>query len=189
VDPSLDNNNPKKYNVETWDSGTTKPPTGCGIHIQVGAKYVSDIMNALMASSSWQDSVFVLTFDESGGIYDHVPPQRAVPPDDIAPRYRTDPTTGATTDTLSGFHMTGGRIPFLLISPFARKHYVSNTVMDFTAVLKLIEERYGLQPLTRRDAAQPSMTEFLDFDNPPWMTPPNPPAQPVNLPCDRTRLP
>ncbi len=85
--------------------------------------------------------------------------------------------------------MTGGRVPFILISPFAKAHYVSNTVMDTTAVLKFIEDRYGLQPLTQRDAAQKSMEEFFDFENPPWMTPPTPPEQPVNLPCDRTLLP
>jgi phospholipase C len=141
-----------------------------------------------MKSSAWKNSVFIMTFDEPGGIYDHVPPQPASIPDDILPRYRTD-AAGNPTDVRGGFHMTGGRIPFILVSPFAKKHYVSNTVMDFTAILKLIEERYGLPPLTRRDAAQPSMTEFFDFENPPWLTPPDPPVQPTNLTCDRARLP
>jgi phospholipase C len=61
--------------------------------------------------------------------------------------------------------------------------------MDSTAILKLIEERFDLPALTRRDAAQKSMTEFFDFDNPPWMTPPKPPAQPGTMLCDRTQIP
>ena len=61
--------------------------------------------------------------------------------------------------------------------------------MDHTAILKLIEERFDLPPLTRRDAAQPSMTEFFDFNNPQLMTPPKPPTQPSNMLCDRTQIP
>jgi phospholipase C len=142
-----------------------------------------------MSSPYWQDSVFIWTFDEGGGFYDHVPPAEMPPPDDIPPRFRTDPVTGAITDTLGDFHLTGFRIPLMVISPFTKKHYVSNTPMDFTAVLRLIELRWNLPPLTRRDAAQPSMEEFFDFVNPPWMTPPaNIPTQPTNMLCDRAQL-
>jgi phospholipase C len=77
----------------------------------------------------------------------------------------------------------------MVISPYTRPHFVSNTPMDHTAILKLIEERFDLPPLTRRDAAQPSMTEFFDFNNPQWMTPPTPPSQPSNMVCDRTQIP
>src|SRR5204863_336230 len=60
---------------------------------------------------------------------------------------------------------------------------VSHTVMDHTAMLKLIETRFNLPSLTLRDAAQPDMTEFFDFVNVPWATPPTPPNQLHNLPC------
>ena len=56
--------------------------------------------------------------------------------------------------------------------------------MDFTAYLKFIETRWGLAPLNARDAAQPDMTEFFDFANAPWATPPTPPAQHLNAPCN-----
>jgi phospholipase C len=49
-----------------------------GANIQLGAAYVASLINKLMQSSSWKDSVFILTFDEFGGFYDHVPPQPAV---------------------------------------------------------------------------------------------------------------
>ena len=81
-------------------------------------------------------------------------------------------------------------MPTLIISPYAKKGFVSHTPMDFTAILKLIQTRFGLPSLTARDAAQPNMTEFFDFANPPWMTPPTDiPAQPTSAPCYRDRLP
>jgi phospholipase C len=170
----------------TWMPGD---PTTTGTHIQQGARFVSTLINKLINSPYWQDSVFILTFDEGGGFFDHVPPAEMPPPDDIPPRFRTDPVTGESTDTPGDFHLSGFRVPLLVISPFTKKNYVSNTPMDYTAVLKLIELRWNLPSLTRRDAAQPSMEEFFDFVNPPWLTPPaNIPTQPTNMHCDRAQL-
>ena len=76
-----------------------------------------------------------------------------------------------------------------MISPFSKKHYVSHTVADYTALLKFIETRFNLPTLTARDAAQMDMTEFFDFADEPWATPPKPPAQPTNGPCYLDHLP
>jgi phospholipase C len=150
-------------------------------NIQDGAAYMAKLMNALMQSQSWKDSVFLLTYDH-GGLYDHVPPQPAVVPDDIppelGPNHRAD-----------DYSRTGFRVPLIVISPFAKKGYVSHTIMDRTAILKLIETRFQLPALTARDAAQPDMTEFFDYINAPNATPPNPPVQPTNGPCTYGSLP
>lgn len=161
-----------------------------GGSVQVGAKYVSSLINALMQSLYWQDSVFILTYDEFGGFYDHVPPQPAVSPDGIKPldlqtRDICTYSTGPTCD----FVYTGYRVPLIVVSPFSRKHYVSHTVADYTAWLKLVETRFDLPSLTKRDAAQMDMTEFFDFTNIPWQTPPQPPTQPDNGPCYLDKLP
>jgi len=158
--------------------------------IQPGAKYVEGIVNALMASPYWKDTVFILTYDEFGGIYDHVSPQPAVSPDgikpvDLLPGDVCTTTTGPTCD----FVYTGYRVPLIVISPYARKHYVSHTVADTTAILKLIETRFRLGTLTQRDKAQMDMTEFFDFEDPPWMTPPGPPEQNTSDACYLNRLP
>jgi phospholipase C len=148
-------------------------------------------MNELMASSSWKDSAFILTFDEFGGLYDHVSPQPAVSPDGIMPvdflpgDICTPPTTGPTCD----FVYTGYRVPLIVVSPYARKNYVSHTAADLTAILKFIETRFKVPSLTRRDAAQMDMTEFFEFDHPAWMIPPDPPAQATNGACYLNRLP
>jgi phospholipase C len=72
----------------------------------------------------------------------------------------------------------GFRVPNMIISPFTRKHYVSHTPMDHTAVIKFVESRFinSSAHLTNRDAAQPNLLEFFDFDAVPWATPPSPPA-------------
>jgi phospholipase C len=147
-------------------------------NIQPGATHVANIINALMNSRSWKDSIFILSFDEGGGMYDHVPPQAAVHPDGIPPQ---DLNQGDVCTVVKGpacdIAMTGFRVPLLVVSRFTKKNYVSHTTADFTAILKLIETRFALSSLSARDAAQMDMTEFFDFNNPPWTTPSSPPAQ------------
>jgi phospholipase C len=160
------------------------------VNIQAGANYVSGLINTLMTSSYWQDSVFILTYDEMGGIFDHVPPQPEPSPDgikpiDLPPMAVCTQQSGPTCD----FTWTGYRIPLIVVSPYTIKNYVSHTVADTTAILKFIETRFGLAALTKRDAAQPDMSEFFDFNNPAWMTPPNPPAQSMSGPCYLNSLP
>jgi phospholipase C len=153
--------------------------------VQTGAAYVASLINAFMASPSWNDSVFILTYDESGGFYDHVPPQATVNPDgmspiDLQPGDICTSGTGVNCD----FNYTGYRVPLIVISPFTKKNYVSHTVADYTAILKLIEVRFQIPSLTKRDAAQMDMTEFFDFQNVPWTTPPSPPAQASSGTCN-----
>jgi phospholipase C len=66
----------------------------------------------------------------------------------------------------------------MVISPFTRRHYVSNIPMDHTAVIGFVESRFigGSTHLTPRVAAQPNLLDFFDFNNVPWATPPTPPA-------------
>jgi phospholipase C len=140
-----------------------------------------------MNSPSWKDSVFIWSFDEGGGLYDHYPPQPAVHPDGIPPQDLE--TKDAIINPPADFNRTGFRLPLIVVSPFTKKHYVSHTVADTTAILKLIETRFNLPNLTARDAAQPDMSEFFDFQNVPWATPPAPPVQPTNGKCDPKLLP
>ena len=175
------------------DAGLDEHPTNSDLapsQTQMGAAYVASLVNSLMSSSSWKDSVFILTYDEPGGLYDHVSPRQTVSPDSIKPKdlFSGDICTQATGPTCH-FVYTGYRVPLIVISPFAKKNYVSHTKADYTAILKLIETRFGLAALTARDAAQMNMTEFFDFTNPPWLTPPSPPAQNTSDPCYLNSLP
>ncbi len=162
-----------------------------GANIQLGAQYVSQIMNALMQSSSWKDSAFVFTYDEFGGFHDHVAPQPTVSPDGIPPidLQPGDICNKGVTGPTCDFTYTGYRVPLIVVSPFSKKNYVSHTVADTTAWLKLVETRFGIPNLTARDAAQMDMTEFFDFVNIPWAVPPTPPVQPTNGQCYVNKLP
>jgi phospholipase C len=152
-----------------------------GKNVQLGVAYGASVINALMTSQSWEDSVFILSWDEGGGLYDHLPPATAVTPDDLSPVDLQGHIAG-------DFDRTGFRLPMLVVSPFTKPHYVSHSPADYTAILKLIETRFNLPSLTRRDAAQIDMTEFFDFAAVPWRTPPTPPAQPTGGTCDYQHL-
>lgn len=177
--------------TEAGDDEHPSTSDGSPTNVQRGAKYVSTLINSLMQSRSWNDSAFILTFDENGGLYDHVAPQPAVSPDGIKPvdLMTNDVCTKGTLGPLCDFTFTGYRVPLIVVSPFARKNYVSHKVADITAILKLIETRFNLPALTKRDASQIDMTEFFDFSNPPWVNPPTPPVQATNGPCYLNSLP
>jgi phospholipase C len=137
-------------------------------------------MDALMKSPTWSSSAFILTFDEGGGLFDHVPPVALPKPDSIPPMLKS-------TDISAQFDHSGFRIPLWVVSPWAKPKFVSHTPRDFTSILKLIEVRFGLTALTARDGAADDMTEFFDFSAPHFATPPSLPAQPQTGVCDKTK--
>jgi len=201
--------------------GNNDEHPGSGQSILLGQAQVANIVNSLMGSSSWKDSVFFLSYDEGGGPYDHVPPvpghsneytdaslgtiadigQIAVNPDATTSQpnlyFPCSPSTPGTptlhcdldasdpgansgdAPSVNGFAaQLGFRLPNIIISPFTRRHYVSHTPMDHTAVIKFVEDRFigNNKYLTNRDAAQPNLLEFFDFNKTPWSTPPTPPS-------------
>src|SRR6266567_2287682 len=172
-----------------YESGRDEHPSS-GTNVQTGAAYAQSLIDALMTSASWKDSAFILTYDEPGGLYDHVPPAPAVNPDGIAPKDLL-PGDTCTTDTTAvncNFTVTGFRVPLLVISPFTKMNYVSHTTADYTAILKFIETRFNVPSLNKRDAAQMDMSEFFDFERIPWATPPTPPQQSTTGVCNAQAL-
>jgi phospholipase C len=150
-------------------------------NVQTGAAFAAKVINALIASPSWKDSAFILTYDEGGALYDHVRPAREVPPDSIPPNLRS-------TDKPGAFNQTGFRLPIIVFSPWARPSFVSHTTRDVTSILRLIEDRFNVAPLTLRDANADDMMEFFDFSGaPPLLTPPTLPPQPTNGTCDNRK--
>lgn len=150
-----------------------------GANIQAGAADVANIINALINSPSWQDSALILAYDEGGGLYDHALPAREVLPDSLAPKLRS-------TDKPGGFNQTGFRVPMIVFSPWAKPSFVSHTTRDYTSILRLIEDRFNVAPLTLRDANADNMMELFDFSGaPPLLTPPTLPPQPTNGNCQQ----
>jgi phospholipase C len=175
-------NFPQVALVESVNINDEHPGHG---NLLVGPQYVAKIINAFTASPVYKDGVFILTYDEFGGLFDHVPPISVPNPDGIKPILKP-------TDVPGDFDRTGFRVPVIVVSPFTKPHYVSHVPTDFTAILKLIETRFGLPNLTMRDAVASDMTDFFDFSTVagPLATPPTPP-EPVAanaVPCDPTNL-
>jgi phospholipase C len=143
-------------------------------NVQVGQRFAYDVITALEQSPDWKTSALFLTYDENGGFYDHVPPPKAVPPDSIRPMLKPG-------DTVASFDRLGPRVPVVVVSPFAQAHYVSHVTHDHTSITRFIETRFQLPALSARDAAAHPMLEFFNFQDPPFLRPPNFAAPHVKL--------
>ena len=97
------------------------------INVQTGQAWAGGLINALLTSPNWKDSVMFFVYDESGGLFDHVPPLAVVSPDGVKP------VDFRPNDVPGDFTITGGRVPNAVISPFSKKNYVSHTAADYTA--------------------------------------------------------
>jgi len=138
-------------------------------NVQIGQEFVARIIDTLMRSPQWSRSALFLTYDEHGGFWDHVPPPLACVPDDIPPKLKPHDVPGA-------YDRYGIRVPFVVVSPFAKRRYLSHTVTDQTSVLRFIQTRFDLPALTRRDANADALLEMFDFEHPPFLAPPRLPT-------------
>ncbi|MBL8685153.1 MAG: alkaline phosphatase family protein [Myxococcales bacterium] len=133
---------------------------------QMGAQFVERVVRAVMASPAWRRTALFILYDEHGGFADHVAPPEACPPDDRAP-------VDASGRALAGrFDRLGFRVPFIVVSPYAKRHFVSHTVYDHSSVARFIEARFGLPAMTARDANATPPMDVFDFASPPFVTPP-----------------
>jgi len=107
--------------------------------VSSGQDHVVGIVAAIEASPYWKDVAIIVTYDEYGGRYDHVPPPRG---DRWGP---------------------GSRIPAIIVSRYAKRGFVDHTQYDTTSILKFIERRFGLAALGARDAAANDLTNAFDF--------------------------
>jgi phospholipase C len=118
--------------------------------IRNGEAFMHSLYRAVTTSPNWSSTVLVFNYDEWGGFYDHVPPPTAaIPPADRA---------AGNQDGRRGF-----RVPCMVVSPWARRGYVGKNVYDHTSVLRMIESRWSLPPLTVRDQTARNLAEVLDF--------------------------
>jgi phospholipase C len=139
--------------------------------VRNGQAFLNSIYNAVTRSPNWANSVLVINYDEWGGFFDHVaPPTRPIPDADRA---------AGDNEGLLGF-----RTPCLVISPRARRGHVAHADYDHTSVLKMIETRWRLNPLTVRDATANDLTDVLEAGRPNLSAPVfDVPPGPFGVPC------
>ncbi|MBX7194691.1 MAG: alkaline phosphatase family protein [Sandaracinaceae bacterium] len=150
------------YFDPTWDFAAGVDATDEHPHanIQSGQAWVRALVTRIMQSPIWADSAILLTYDEWGGFYDHVPPPDACAPDAIPP------------DGGGAFDRYGFRVPLVVISPWSRPGYVSEHVTDHTSILRLLEARYLLPAMSARDANAWPLLDMFDFTTRSFETPP-----------------
>ncbi len=160
-----------------WIESTYGGPDATDEHppadVQLGQRFVARVIDALMKSPAWAHSALFIMYDEPGGFYDHVPPPPACPPDDIEPMLEK-------RHVRARFDRFGMRTPFIVVSPFAKAHYVSHEVYSHSSVPRLVQARFGLPALSARDANASVPFDLFDFEHPPFSSPPSLPAAVVD---------
>ena len=139
--------------------------------VAYGENFVAEVVGALASSPQWMKTVLFINYDEHGGYYDHVPPPRAIPPDNIPPAIPPGGQPG-------GFNRYGFRVPLYVVSPWARPRYVSHQVADHTSILAFVENKWNLPALTWRDANAWDLTDMLHLRRPAFADVPTLPAPP-----------
>jgi len=142
----------------SWgSSGNSQHPN---YDVSLGELLIHDVYTALRNGPQWDQTLLIVTYDEHGGCYDHVPPPtNAVPPDTTAGEYGFD------------FKRFGPRVPTLLISPLIPAGTVfrvpaGSMALDHTSILRTVEARWGVPALTARDAAAPDVGDVLTLATP-----------------------
>jgi phospholipase C len=134
-------------------------------NIAAGEQFAAKVIDAVMSGPGWEKTLLIWTYDEHGGYYDHVPPPTAIAPDDIKP-------DAPASQQYGGFTRYGFRVPCAIVSPWARANYVSHVVFDHTSICALVEAKWNLPAMTRRDANANTMLDMLDFRAPAFAKPP-----------------
>jgi phospholipase C len=134
-------------------------------NVVYGEKLIADVYNAVRSSPCWKSTLLVITYDEHGGCYDHVPPPSAVPPDN-----------NVTQPNNFTFNTYGVRVPAVLVSPYIppgskirppKNADGSTTPFDHTSIIKTVRELFDLGvALTARDEAAPSLVSALSLAAP-----------------------
>jgi len=172
--PSVSFVDPRFIDEESGTSGDDHPHAD----IRSGDAFLAATFHAVASGPDWPSTVFIATYDEWGGFFEHVAPPRAAAPNGVDP------------DVVDGKALLGLRVPVIVASPFSRgdatnPRIVSET-FDHTSVLKLIEWRWHLRPLTARDASTDvgNLVDALDLAHPNTSVPPLPlPVPPPIVPC------
>ena len=102
--------------------------------IALGEAFVSQVVQAVMASPTWKSTLLIWTYDEHGGYYDHVQPASVPEPDSIQPMI-------ASTDIQGAYNITGMRVPTVVVSPYSKPNEVTNVMHDHTSVIATIRAR------------------------------------------------
>jgi phospholipase C len=130
-------------------------------HPILGQELIASIYNALAQSPQWKNVLLVITYDEHGGFYDHVPPPQL------------------TTDERPEFNQLGFRVPTIVAGPYVKQNYVSSVQYDHCSALKQLQTHFGLEPLNERMNGANDLMDCIDMER----LAAGEPADPITLPA------
>ncbi len=133
--------------------------------IQRGQAFVASIYKALAASPNWSSTLFIVTYDENGGFFDHVPPPQ-------------------TDDETAEFRQLGFRVPAFVIGPTVKAGFVNRRTLEHSSVAATLRSRFGIRDLSRRMAATHDVTDAIDPAKVGAPAPPPPGMPPVAMTLD-----
>jgi phospholipase C len=136
--------------------------------IELGQHFVWQVVNAVTTSPLWSSTVLFVTYDEAGGLYDHVPPPKACEPDAKDPIV----TSPFGRDASKLFDHYGFRVPLVVVSPYVKRSFVSHETYSHASILRFIEARLDGPALSARDANADPFTDMFDWDNPSFLKAP-----------------
>jgi phospholipase C len=144
LDALASGNLPQVVFVDALEGFEDEHPTA---DVQTGEAWTKRLYDAAAAGPAWNQTAILYTYDEGGGFFDHVPP----------------PPTCVARPADAAFFELGPRVPLIVISPWARRHYVSKTPRDHTSITRFIETLFALPALTARDANADALLDLFDF--------------------------
>lgn len=121
-------------------------------------KYIGNLYNALKKSEYWKNTLIVITFDEAGGFYDPITPPNCANPGNQIARYKSSLDL---VEREFHFDRYGVRVPAILVSPWIQQ-CIDDTIYDHTSILKFLEVKFNLPPLTQRDSEANYEFKFTD---------------------------
>jgi phospholipase C len=139
-----------------WVTPTGKASDHAGVTNGTGPSWVASVVNAIGESPYWNHTAIFLTWDDWGGWYDHVAP----------PQYNS--------------YELGFRVPLVVISPYAKQHYVSHVQHEFGSMLKFVEETFGLPSMGTTDVRSDDLSDCFDFNQAPTT------FKPIEAPLSRS---
>ncbi len=142
------------------DHNDEHPPADVAVFgtssVLAGELLINRIYQALRHGKNWEHTLFIITYDEHGGCYDHVSPPAAIPPDPNRPAGQYD----------FEFDRLGVRVPTVMISPYIRKGTIISDIYDHTSIIRTVCKRWDLDPLTERDRNASSFEKVLNAKTP-----------------------
>jgi phospholipase C len=147
---------PDYHTISDFVCGNSQHPKD---DVTRGEALIKNVYETIRNSPHWEESVLIITYDEHGGFYDHVPPPKTVAPGD-------KPTDPENSRFAFDFTQLGVRVPAIIISPLIARGIIDHTVYDHTSALATVEEVFGLLPLTERDKHAHTLNHLFSLATP-----------------------